>query len=313
MPSATKWISVFLVLALATGAGVYLVRGSADATAPTKAELEQPPPAPVKPEPAEPPPTRAAETPAPPQPPAPDPLAPLAGLSPQDARQAMAKLYFDPAATPDLRGALEPRMMKLSQLLIVEQPSERDFDFYEVRSGDSLVKIAERYRVHRGYKTVQYGILKLFNKLGSDLLRVGQKLRIPKGEVAIVVRKSEFKLFIFYQGAAFASYPVAIGADASSTPLGLFKIADKTGKPAWWPPESTGIKGPIGPDDPRNPLGTHWIALSHDLHSGLGIHGTNDPGSVGTRASLGCIRMKNEDVKAIFEVAHPGMAVHVLD
>jgi lipoprotein-anchoring transpeptidase ErfK/SrfK len=47
------------------------------------------------------------------------------------------------------------------------------------------------------------------------------------------------------------------------------------------------------PPGPRNPVGVMWIALNK---KGIGIHGTNDPGSIGRAASHGCIRLANWDV-----------------
>jgi lipoprotein-anchoring transpeptidase ErfK/SrfK len=43
----------------------------------------------------------------------------------------------------------------------------------------------------------------------------------------------------------------------------------------------------------------------------LGIHGTNDPTSIGKRVSQGCIRMRNEDVEALFEILPEGATVTV--
>jgi hypothetical protein len=228
-----------------------------------------------------------------------------------EARDEMARIYAAELTADSTRDELEPMMLKLSQTLIIEKPTERDFDFYRVQSGDSLIKIAKHYRNNKDFPHVQFGLLKMFNKLGKNLIRVNQRLRIPRGEISIVVRKSTFKLYVFYKGIAFASFDCAIGAEASATPAGTYAVADKTAKPTWWPPESTGLTGPISADDPKNPLGSHWIALDHDLHCGIGIHGTNDPASIGSQASLGCIRMRNHEVKVIFELATPGIEVTI--
>lgn len=319
------WAALFAAVLLAAAGILFLFRGGSDVQA-----LAAPTPSPrfaaeVAPTP-DPAPIRAeaqniSATPTPPLPSSPPVLAVnldsvramIAAGQHYEARDEMARLYFAEGASAALRTELEPAMLLVSRALVTDRPTERDFEFYKVGQGDSLIKIAERFRVEKKYRYVQYGSLKLFNRLGNDMIRVGQTLRIPKGEVSIVVRMSQFKLYVFHEGIAFASYPVALGAEASATPVGLYTVGEKTAKPTWWPPESTGLKGPIGPEDPKNPLGTHWIALQHPLHSGLGIHGTNDPGSIGTRASLGCVRMRNEDVKIIFECVTPGMKVHILE
>lgn len=320
-----SWLALMLVVFAIGGLGLMKLFGGGGGGAET--------PAPIMVAPAPIPVTEAGEAPLPEAPaaaetPEPEPEAStpapapgpdigairskVASGDPAEARRELMQAYFAPGTTPAQRDQLEPMMLAVSQVLVIEKPGEEDFEFYRVQSGDNLINVAKAFR-SKGYPHVEYGLLKMFNKLGKDLIRVGQRLRIPKGQVSIVVRKSTFKLYVFYQGIAFASYDVAIGADASATPSGVYKTADKTARPTWWPPESTGLRGPIGPDDPKNPLGTHWIALDHDLHSGLGIHGTNDPNMIGTRASLGCIRMRNHEVKEIFEIARSGMAVHVMD
>jgi lipoprotein-anchoring transpeptidase ErfK/SrfK len=321
------WATLFAALTAATAGAIFLFRGGSDAQA------SAPPPAGT--ETAEAPTTApatatATATAAAPVPsPAANPVqnistaAPAVSLDPvkaliasgdhHAARAEMSRIYFAEDTPPSVRTELEPMMLLVSRALVTDRPTDRDFEFYKVGPGDSLIKIAERFRVEKKYRFVQYGVLKLFNRLSNDMIRVGQTLRVPKGEVALVVRMSQFKLYVFHEGIAFASYPVALGAEANATPAGLYVVGEKTAKPTWWPPESTGLKGPIAPDDPKNPLGTHWIALQHTLHSALGIHGTNDPGSIGTRASLGCVRMRNEDVKVVFECVTPGMQVHILE
>jgi lipoprotein-anchoring transpeptidase ErfK/SrfK len=63
----------------------------------------------------------------------------------------------------------------------------------------------------------------------------------------------------------------------------------------------------IAAGDPRNPLGDFWIGLAGiDGHAvgkvSYGIHGTIEPDSIGKEASMGCIRMRNEDVAIVFEL-----------
>jgi lipoprotein-anchoring transpeptidase ErfK/SrfK len=57
------------------------------------------------------------------------------------------------------------------------------------------------------------------------------------------------------------------------------------------------------PPGPRNPVGVMWIALNK---KGIGIHGTNDPGSIGHAASHGCIRLANWDVVRLATKIKPG-------
>ena len=62
------------------------------------------------------------------------------------------------------------------------------------------------------------------------------------------------------------------------------------------------------PRGPRNPVGVMWIALNK---KGIGIHGTNDPGSIGHAASHGCIRLANWDVVRLATKIKPGDNVSI--
>lgn len=66
---------------------------------------------------------------------------------------------------------------------------------------------------------------------------------------------------------------------------------------------------PVPYGDPGNPLGTRWIAW--DGRQGFGFHGTWSPETVGTAASDGCIRLRNEDVERLFEILPQGAEIDV--
>lgn len=97
-------------------------------------------------------------------------------------------------------------------------------------------------------------------------------------------------------------YMVAVGAPATPTPAGAFEIAVRIPHPTWYGPHKMVAPGAA------NPLGTRWLSLSR---KGYGIHGTNNPRSIGRRASHGCIRMRNADVEDLFERIEVGDAVEL--
>jgi lipoprotein-anchoring transpeptidase ErfK/SrfK len=135
-------------------------------------------------------------------------------------------------------------------------------------------------------------------------------VKVPRGVWSIVVDKSLFKLWVCYEGAPVKPYAVTLGAESKPTPAAKYAVGVRNPKPPWWPPAETNIKDkPVKYGDPRNPLGEWWIALDHDMHHGIGIHGTNDPRSIGTRASNGCVRMLNEDVREVFAFCPRGTRV----
>ena len=82
-------------------------------------------------------------------------------------------------------------------------------------------------------------------------------------------------------------YPVAIGKPTTPTPVGDFKILNK-------------IKNPGGI------LGTRWIQFTRQEH---GIHGTNNPASIGQAVSLGCVRMYNRDVEQLYAQVKVGTPI----
>jgi lipoprotein-anchoring transpeptidase ErfK/SrfK len=82
----------------------------------------------------------------------------------------------------------------------------------------------------------------------------------------------------------------------------------KLKNPTYYSPRGEGV---ISADDPKNPLGEFWIGLAGvDGHAvgkqSYGIHGTIEPDSIGKQASMGCIRMRNEDVAEVFELLVEG-------
>jgi len=118
----------------------------------------------------------------------------------------------------------------------------------------------------------------------------------------IVVSIPDRKLALIEDGRLVKAYPVAVGAPASPSPAGEFTIAHRIAHPTYYAP------GVIIPPGQANPLGTRWLGLDQ---RGYGIHGTNQPHSIGHRASHGCIRMRNHDMEELFELVEVGDAVEL--
>jgi lipoprotein-anchoring transpeptidase ErfK/SrfK len=121
-------------------------------------------------------------------------------------------------------------------------------------------------------------------------------------ERRIVVSIPDCKLALVENGRVVKIYRVAVGAQISPSPSGEFKITQRLVEPTYYAP---GVVIPPGKD---NPLGTRWLGLNQ---KGYGIHGTNQPGSVGRRASHGCIRMRNRDMEELFELVRAGDVVEL--
>ena len=126
----------------------------------------------------------------------------------------------------------------------------------------------------------------------------------------IVIRRGSNRLFL-YSGMRFLRvFGVATGQSVYPTPLGRFRVVVKWKNPWWYPPNSDWARGqsPI-PPGPGNPLGTRWMGLSA---SGVGIHGTPDPASIGYSVSHGCIRMRIPEAEWLFEHVGIGTTVFIV-
>ena len=126
----------------------------------------------------------------------------------------------------------------------------------------------------------------------------------PKARAArrVVVSIPDCKLALVENERVVRVYPVAVGADASPSPIGTFVIVNRITNPTYY------RTGKVIPAGPSNPLGTRWLGLSV---KGFGIHGTDAPRSIGHRRSHGCIRMRNRDVEELFERLQPGDVVEL--
>ena len=127
---------------------------------------------------------------------------------------------------------------------------------------------------------------------------------------SIRIDLSERKLYLYSEGKLVKTYSVAVGRPSYPTPQGHWKIITKEVNPTWNPPDSPWAAGavPIGPG-PDDPLGTRWMGLSAP---GVGIHGTNEPWSIGSYASHGCIRMHVSAAEDLFDRVFVGTTVDIV-
>ena len=139
----------------------------------------------------------------------------------------------------------------------------------------------------------------------------------PSG-TSILIRKSEFRLYLLVNGNVVQSWPIALGKNAGQkevvgdmkTPNGSFPVDEVLGSSDWTHDFGDGkgeIAGAYGPYF----ISLDTSTLSGGAWDGIGIHGTHDPASIGTRASEGCIRMNNEDLCALKEHVNVGMQVTI--
>jgi lipoprotein-anchoring transpeptidase ErfK/SrfK len=119
----------------------------------------------------------------------------------------------------------------------------------------------------------------------------------------IVVSLEDRKLALVEDGQVKKVYSVAVGKPSTPSPVGTFTIARRVANPTYHHNGKTVLPGP------GNPVGTRWMGLSKQ---GYGIHGTNEPKSIGKAASHGCIRMAQADLEEFYELVAVGDTVELV-
>jgi lipoprotein-anchoring transpeptidase ErfK/SrfK len=127
----------------------------------------------------------------------------------------------------------------------------------------------------------------------------------------IVINREINRLYLYKETKLFRTFSVATGQAIYPTPRGRWHIVVKWKNPWWYPPVqddwAKGLK-PV-PPGPSNPLGTRWMGLNAP---GVGIHGTDEPASIGYSASHGCIRMQVPDAEWLFDHVDVGTTVYIV-
>jgi hypothetical protein len=141
-------------------------------------------------------------------------------------------------------------------------------------------------------------------ELRPKLARVTPKIQTRELKKAypsvITIDRDHFRLRLFKRLKFVKGYGVAVGQPAYPTPTGQFAIQSKQVNPTWtapnspWAGEMAGQS--VGGGAANNPLKARWMGVD----GSVGIHGTGEPWSIGTRASHGCIRMAVPDVIDLF-------------
>jgi lipoprotein-anchoring transpeptidase ErfK/SrfK len=128
----------------------------------------------------------------------------------------------------------------------------------------------------------------------------------------ILIDRSLNKLTLYRpNNGVWRVFPVATGQAIYPTPAGRFTIVVKWVNPTWYPPTQDAWAQGLSPvpPGPDNPLGTRWMGLSAP---GIGIHGTDEPSSIGYSASHGCIRMQVADSEWLFDRVKIGTTVFIV-
>lgn len=178
-----------------------------------------------------------------------------------------------------------------------------------VAKGDSLITVRKRALEQDPALVLCTGLIARANQLSRDLIHPGQVLRIPTQRVRMLVDLSAHWTYLLAGDEVVGAWEVGVGKPGQDTQPGTYYVGEKREEPMWFPPGEEPV--PFG--DARNPLGTRWIELRTPAGevTHLGFHGTNDPASVGSDASLGCVRLRNADVEELYEILPRGSEVRI--
>lgn len=141
----------------------------------------------------------------------------------------------------------------------------------------------------------------------------------PERRGTVIVNTHERALYFVLGRQTAIRYGVAVGKEGFDW-AGIAEVGRKVEWPRWTPPASMIKRRPElaqwangMPGGPENPLGARAIYLFKNGNDTLfRIHGTNEPQSIGSAASSGCIRMLNEEVTELYDAVRIGTKVIVL-
>jgi L,D-transpeptidase ErfK/SrfK len=182
-------------------------------------------------------------------------------------------------------------------------------------AGDTLLDVAQRERL---------GFAQLVHlNPGIDIWvpRAGTRVQLPTEFIlpnvpreGLVINLPEMRLYDFTVDPERPTVlAVAIGDAVDPTPVGEYRIGSKRVDPVWTVPASIRAENPSLPAvvaaGPDNPLGDRWLTLGT---SSYGIHGTNNVWSIGRISTHGCVRLYNDDMRALFERTKSGTRVRIV-
>lgn len=241
----------------------------------------------------------------------------IAATDPVKARRALSEALLSGTLPPMESKQASDALAKIAAQLVftpVFNASDPYFFQYTVQAGDSLEKIVRKHKIGCDWRLVA----RINNIKRPEAIRVGQRLKLPKGPFSAVVTKRDYRVDLCMGAGSdrvvMTSLPCGLGS-ANGTPTGRFRVrpGSKLLNPEWTHPV-TGQH--YKADDALNPIGEHWLGLegieaSNSSLAGYGMHGTVEPESIGRDMSLGCVRLIADDVAIVWETLGDGCEIEI--
>ncbi|MEO8401995.1 MAG: L,D-transpeptidase family protein [Gammaproteobacteria bacterium] len=196
-----------------------------------------------------------------------------------------------------------------------------DVQYTTSNYGDTPTTIAQRYNIGlNAVVAANSGLTETTVMQAGRPLKVSTQFLLPPlPRHGIVINLPEMRLYYYPEGSnQVMTFPIGIGRIGKTIPIQNTAITRKVTNPIWIPPadirqfnQEQGIELPtIMKAGPDNPLGPYAIYLRIPTYL---IHSTIFPESIGRRASFGCIRMNEGDIKQFYPIVTPGTQVAIVD
>ncbi len=174
---------------------------------------------------------------------------------------------------------------------------------YRVKRGERLEIIGKQFKV-------PWEILSKINEVRPEVLPAEETIKVIHGPFHARIYLSTFTMDLFLQNNTFVkSFRVGLGEAGKETPTGVWRVKrdGKLIKPPWPDPVTRKV---LHYGEPGYALGSRWIGLegvkgAAKNRTGFGIHGTDEPETIGTEISRGCIRLHNGDVIFVYNLLVP--------
>lgn len=148
-------------------------------------------------------------------------------------------------------------------------------------------------------------------KASTEIITVSREqqeeiLRAAHGQqIRLLLKRAERTLYVLQGDLVLFSLPVAVGKPGYETPAGLFYVREMRLDPVWIHPFKRNVRIAPYSKDRSNPLGSRVIIFWEDDKNFIGFHGTPYEELIGTAPSLGCVRLREADIRRLWDFLLP--------
>jgi lipoprotein-anchoring transpeptidase ErfK/SrfK len=236
---------------------------------------------------------------------------------PLAAREELSRLLFSGELGTNDAALVRSALSALNRELIFGMrfvEGDPYVESYRIRSGDALSQLPRRQGWRVGWRL----IADIAGIRDPGRIQLGQEIKGLRGPFHAVVTKRAHRLDVWMgdleaSPVYVTSFDVGLGTD-DGTPVGRWGVRSKDVNPSWRNPE-TGER--FTRDDPENPIGERWIGIegldpANAGMQGFGIHGTIEPDSIGGDESMGCVRLRHDDIVRLYDLIDDDESIIVI-